>query len=60
MKDKDKQVLNNMMITIPSLQQKLGLENGYRLIINQGDDAGQTVDHLHIHIIGGETLGWSK
>ena len=34
-----------------------GCANGYRLIINQGDDAGQTVFHLHIHILGGENLG---
>ena len=34
----------------------LGLENGYRLIINQGADAGQTVFHLHIHILGGQAL----
>ena len=44
------------MQTIPALQQKLGLENGYRLIINQGVDGGQTVHHLHIHLLGGETL----
>lgn len=56
----DKNVLAEMLSTIPQLKSKLGLNNGYRLIINQGDDAGQTVPHLHIHIIGGETLGWSK
>ena len=43
---------------IPQIAKENGLENGYRLIINQGDDAGQTVFHLHIHILGGETLGW--
>ena len=42
--------------TIPTLQEKLGLQNGYRLIINQGEDGGQTVHHLHIHLLGGETL----
>ena len=31
-------------------------ESGYRLVINQGRDAGQTVDHLHIHVMGGEQL----
>ena len=60
MNEQDKKVLDEMLTTIPSLQNKLGLDNGYRLIINQGDDAGQTVPHRHIHIIGGETLGWSK
>ncbi|MBQ0017185.1 MAG: HIT domain-containing protein [Clostridiales bacterium] len=44
--------------TLPSLKTQLGLDNGYRMIINQGDDAGQSVPHLHIHILGGEELGW--
>lgn len=56
----DKKVLTDILTIIPQMQNKLGLNNGYRLIVNQGDDAGQTVPHLHIHIIGGEILGWSK
>lgn len=35
-----------------------GLEGGYRLVINQGPDGGQTVDHLHVHLLGGRKLGW--
>ncbi len=38
----------------------LGLTNGYRLIINQGADAGQTVHHLHVHILAGKELKWDK
>lgn len=37
---------------------QLGLDAGYRLVINQGEDAGQTVPHLHAHLIGGRTLSW--
>lgn len=37
----------------------LGLFGGYRLVINQGDNAGQTVPHLHIHILGGKEMGWN-
>ncbi len=33
-------------------------ENGFRLVINNGDEGGQTVPHLHAHIIGGKALGW--
>lgn len=33
-------------------------EDGYRLVVNCGDDAGQTVQHLHVHLIGGRKLGW--
>ena len=44
---------------IPTLCKELGLSNGYRLVINQGDDAGQTVFHLHIHILSGQKMGWT-
>jgi len=42
---------------IPTLEKELGLTGGYRVIINQGADGGQTVPHLHIHLLGGEPLG---
>jgi histidine triad (HIT) family protein len=35
-----------------------GLNSGYRLVINQGREAGQSVDHLHAHLIGGRALSW--
>ncbi|AIE85625.1 histidine triad nucleotide-binding protein [Fimbriimonas ginsengisoli] len=35
-----------------------GLTEGYRLVINQGESAGQSVPHLHAHLIGGRPLGW--
>ena len=41
---------------IASLAPSLGLEEGYRVIINQGKNGGQTVHHLHIHLLGGEEL----
>lgn len=41
---------------IPHIAKELGLENGYRLISNCGDDACQSVKHLHFHIIGGAKL----
>lgn len=43
---------------IPAVAALNGCEKGYRLVINQGEDAGQTVPHLHVHILGGQTLGW--
>ena len=42
---------------IPTLEGQLGLQEGYRMIINQGKNGGQTVPHLHIHLLGGEQLG---
>lgn len=35
-----------------------GLTSGYRLVINQGVEAGQTVDHLHVHLLGGRAFSW--
>lgn len=43
---------------IPMLEEELELKNGFRLVVNQGDDACQTVPHLHIHILSGEKMGW--
>ncbi|MFI3167600.1 MAG: histidine triad nucleotide-binding protein [Bacillota bacterium] len=55
----DKSLLGEIFATIASLEELLELQNGYRLVINQGDDAGQTVFHLHIHILSGEKMGWT-
>ena len=52
------QTLSYMLAKIPKIAGQNGCANGYRLVINQGDDAGQTVFHLHIHILGGENLPW--
>lgn len=49
-------LLGKIMSKISHMQQELGLTNGYRLVVNQGEDAGQTVGHVHIHILGGEKL----
>ncbi|MDR0856288.1 MAG: histidine triad nucleotide-binding protein [Clostridiales bacterium] len=44
---------------IPTLTETLGLTDGYRLVINQGKNAGQTVFHLHVHILAGRALTWN-
>lgn len=54
--ENDALVLGKMLALIPTIANKLGIQNGYRLIINQGDDGGQEVPHLHVHILGGEKL----
>ncbi|HEY1903441.1 MAG TPA: histidine triad nucleotide-binding protein [Terracidiphilus sp.] len=35
-----------------------GLANGYRVVVNTGEDGGQTVDHLHLHLLGGRSMTW--
>ena len=59
MNDDQAKMLGECFKKIPTLVKELGLENGYRLVINQGDDAGQTVFHLHIHILSGQKMGWT-
>ncbi len=50
------ELIKYMLMKIPQIAENNGCDNGYRLVINQGEDAGQTVFHLHIHILGGEPL----
>lgn len=40
------------------IAEQQGIASGYRLVINEGTDAGQTVPHLHVHLIGGRPLSW--
>lgn len=56
MTDDDARDLALSLKKIPELVGELGLSGGYRVVINQGDDAGQTVFHLHIHILGGQKM----
>ena len=51
------EIVKHCFSVIPALEKQLGLEAGYRVIINQGENGGQTVPHLHIHLLGGEKLG---
>ena len=58
MTEDDAALVARMLKKIPTLEKELELSGGYRLVINQGDDAGQTVPHLHIHILSGQKMGW--
>lgn len=57
-KDTDKGLLGHLLIIAKEQSKKLGIENGYRLVINNGTLAGETVPHLHIHLLGGRPLNW--
>ena len=50
------ELLGRCLSVFATLTEKLGLNNGYRLITNKGDDGCQSVNHIHIHILGGEKL----
>jgi len=58
MNEAEAALVGRILKKIPELTELLSLENGYRLVINQGDDAGQTVPHLHIHVLSGQKMGW--
>ena len=49
-------IVAHIFEVIPQIAKAEGLEDGYRVVSNCGDDAGQTVHHLHFHILGGKTL----
>jgi len=55
----EEDLLGKMMALVPRLAKKLGIaDDGFRMVINTGRNGGQTVDHLHIHILGGRALQW--
>ncbi|MCA9133771.1 MAG: histidine triad nucleotide-binding protein [Planctomycetales bacterium] len=55
----DAVLLGHLWLVIPRVARQLGIaENGYRVVVNCGQDGGQAVDHLHFHILGGRGLKW--
>lgn len=58
MDEKRAALVARMLRTIADKHAEWGLADGYRLVVNQGENAGQTVHHLHIHVLGGQTLPW--
>lgn len=56
--EEDSDLLGYMMIKIKDIAAGEGLENGYRAVINCGEDGQQTVKHLHIHIFGKRKMTW--
>jgi len=55
----DRDLLGSMMLLANEVAAKLGVaESGYRLVVNNGADAGQSVFHLHMHVLGGRTMEW--
>jgi histidine triad (HIT) family protein len=58
-KPEDQQVLGHLLLKAAEVARQLGLaESGFRLVLNNGRDAGEAVPHLHCHIVGGRRLGW--
>jgi histidine triad (HIT) family protein len=56
--DGDAALVGHMYLVIRNLARELGLGDGYRVVVNNGRDGGQSVDHLHFHLLGGRSLNW--
>lgn len=56
--DGDQELAGKLLMVVRDVAKKLGLENGYRVVANCGSDGGQSVDHLHFHILGGRPMKW--
>jgi histidine triad (HIT) family protein len=54
----DEALVGHLVMVATQLAAKLGLGDGYRLVVNCGRDGGQSVDHLHVHLLGGRQMHW--
>ena len=60
MNDDQAQKFLSCIKKLKTLKNELELDDGFRIIINQGENGGQTIHHVHVHILSGEKLGWEK
>jgi len=51
-------LLGHLLSTAAKIAREKGLGKGYRVVVNTGPDGGQTVDHLHLHLLGGRAMHW--
>ena len=56
--DADPSLLADLMVAAVAVARAEGLDGGFRLVANTGADGGQTVQHVHVHVLGGRSLGW--
>ena len=54
----DHALMGHLLLTAKRVAEQVGLNQGYRVVINNGADGGQTVNHLHLHILGGRQMEW--
>lgn len=58
MQPEQEAMVGHLMYVGAQVAKAEGLENGFRLVMNNGEDAGQAVFHIHLHVLGGRKLGW--
>jgi histidine triad (HIT) family protein len=54
----DAAMLGHLLAAAAEVARLQGLEKGYRVVVNTGANGGQTVEHLHVHLLGGRHMGW--
>ena len=54
------ELMGHLLWAAAEIARNKGLGKGYRLAINTGEDGGQTVDHLHVHLLGGRPMAWPQ
>ena len=57
-RSEEQSILGHLLLTAASVAKKLNLEKGFRIVINCGQDGGETVPHLHVHLLGGRPMTW--
>jgi histidine triad (HIT) family protein len=57
-KEGDRALMGHLLWAAAEIARAKGLAKGYRAVLNTGSDGGQTVDHLHVHLLGGRALSW--
>ena len=57
-KEEDWRLLGEIQLAAVELARQAGVQEGFRLVLNNGRQAGQSVDHLHYHLLGGRRMGW--
>jgi histidine triad (HIT) family protein len=56
--DADRELAGHLLLVASQLARDLKLDGGYRVVANCGPDGGQSVDHLHLHLLGGRAMAW--
>jgi histidine triad (HIT) family protein len=56
--EEDEGILGHLLVVAGHVARKLNLEQGYRIVVNNGPDAGETIPHVHVHLLAGRRMTW--